>query len=168
MARDEAYRRAENRIQKAQLLNEKELNLYGVLLTELPETLGQLTQLQSLDLSQNFLTTLPDWIGNLNQLQSLYLSYNKFTDLPPSLAQLEKLQTLDLNANPLNRELAAAYGEGLDSVKTYLSVKAGVQVILNEAKLILVGEGEVGKTCLMDALLDHPWQEHDTTHGIKI
>jgi internalin A len=32
----------------------------------------------------------------------------------------------------------------------------------------LVGEGEVGKTCLMDALLGNTWQEHPSTHGIEI
>src|SRR5439155_7167447 len=50
----------------------------------------------------------------------------------------------------------------------YLRAKAAAQITLNEAKLILVGEGEVGKSCLMDALLDNPWQEHDSTHGIQI
>ncbi|MEZ4642720.1 MAG: COR domain-containing protein [Chloroflexota bacterium] len=74
-----------------------------------------------------------------------------------------------MNDNPLNPELvAAAYKEGLDAVKAYLRAKAGAQIKLNEAKLILVGEGEVGKTCLMDALADQTWQEHPTTHGIEI
>jgi hypothetical protein len=61
-----------------------------------------------------------------------------------------------------------AHKQGLDAVKAYLRAKAEAQITLNEAKLILVGEGEVGKTCLMDALVDNPWQEHDTTHGIEI
>ena len=49
-----------------------------------------------------------------------------------------------------------------------MRAKAESQIILNEAKLILVGEGEVGKTCLLDALLDKPFQPHDSTHGIEI
>ena len=70
--------------------------------------------------------------------------------------------------NPLNPELAEAYKQGLEAVKAYLRAKATAKIILNEAKLILVGEGEVGKTCLMDALLDKEWQEHPSTHGIEI
>jgi GTPase SAR1 family protein len=41
--------------------------------------------------------------------------------------------------------------------------------VLNEAKLILIGEGEVGKSCLLAALRGDPWEEgRPTTHGIEI
>jgi len=101
-------------------------------------------------------------------LQLLNLFFNQLTDLPPSLAQLRHLTKLELRDNPLNPELAEAYSQGVDAVKAYLRAKAAAQIILNEAKLILVGEGEVGKTCLMDALLGEPFQKHDSTHGIEI
>lgn len=111
---------------------------------------------------------MPDWFKELNELKELYLRGNNFTDLPPYLADFEHLDTLNLEGNPLNPELAVVYEEGLESVKAYLRAKAADQITLNEAKLILVGEGEVGKSCLMDALQGAPWQEHDTTHGIEI
>ena len=42
-------------------------------------------------------------------------------------------------------------------------------MVLNEAKLILIGEGEVGKSCLLGALRGDPWVEgRPTTHGIEI
>jgi hypothetical protein len=79
------------------------------------------------------------------------------------------LQYLGLDRNPLNPELAAAYKEGLAAVKRYLRAKAEAQVVLNEAKLILIGEGEVGKSCLLGALRGDPWEEgRPTTHGIEI
>lgn len=94
---------------------------------------------------------------------------NQLVDLPVSLIQLERLKELDLNYNPLNPELAAAYKDGLDAVKRYLRSKAEAQVVLNEAKLILVGEGEVGKSCLLGALRGDEWEEgRPTTHGIEI
>jgi len=242
MAKDEAYYKAEKKIEKARRTGAKELSLSNMGLTEVPESIGELTQLQSLDLSNNKLTTLPEslgqltqlhrldlyanqlitlsdslgnlqalnelWIGNgtdggnpitevpnfarglknleildvsqsqvncipewiseLHLLRSLYLNPSKVSDLPNSLVQLDKLKTLDLQGSPLNPELAEAYKQGIDAVKAYLRAKADAQITLNEAKLILVGEGEVGKSCLMDALQGLPWQEHDSTHGIEI
>ncbi len=260
MARDEAYRQAEKKIEQVRRWGEKDLSFPGLGLSELPESLRQLTQLRSLDLSSNQLTelpefldnltqlrylslssnqltTLPEFLGDLTQLLSLILSYNQLTslperlgnltnlalldiagneltalpgslgqlqnlvylymdkcelesipewvgklsklselkvrnnrisDLPPYLGQLEDLKELELDNNPLNPELAAANEQGFEAVMAYLRARAAAQITLNEAKLILVGEGEVGKSCLMDALQGAPWQEHDTTHGIEI
>ena len=151
-----------------QLTQLQTLFLQGNPLTALPESLGQLTQLGWLDLPNNQLTTLPESLGQLTQLQWLYLENNQLTALPESLGQLTKLEVLYLNGNPLNPELAAAHEEGVDAVKAYLRTKVADEVILREAKLIIIGEGEVGKTCLMDALEGKPWREHDTTHGIEI
>jgi GTPase SAR1 family protein len=116
----------------------------------------------------NPISQLPSWIGDMTHLMGLYVAGCKLTDVPLSLTKLENLVELDLNDNPLNPELAEAYKEGVKGVKAYLRAKAAAQIILNEAKLILVGEGEVGKTCLMDALLGKSWQEHPSTHGIEI
>ena len=140
-----------------QLTHLQLLDLRGNQLTELPEAIGQLTQLRLLNLNENELTELPEAIGQLTQLQSLNLEENQLTELPEVIGQLEHLTKLKLDGNPLNPELAAAYKEGLDAVKAYLRAKASNQITLNEAKLILVGEGEVGKTCLMDALEGIPY-----------
>ena len=101
MARDEAYRRAERKIEEARRSGAKELGLsvaYGrpdsERLTELPDSLGQLTQLQTLDLSRNQLTALPDSLGQLTQLQSLNLHNNPLTALPESLGNLSQLRDL--------------------------------------------------------------------------
>lgn len=79
------------------------------------------------------------------------------------------METLNLAGNPLNPELAAAHKEGVDAVKRYLRAKAEAHVRLNEAKLILIGEGEVGKSALLGALRGDDWVERrDSTHGIEI
>jgi GTPase SAR1 family protein len=59
--------------------------------------------------------------------------------------------------------------QGLNKLKNYLRERAKSQITLNEGKLILVGEGEVGKSCLLGALRDDEWIEKRlTTHGIEI
>ncbi len=144
------------------------LFLHDNQLTTLPEFLGNLSQLQELSLSGNQLTTLPESFGNLSQLQRLSLSGNQLTTLPEVLGNLSQLQALSLSGNPLNPELAAADKQGIDAVKTYLQAIAEGKIALNEAKLILVGEGEVGKSCLLGALRGDDWVERPTTHGIEI
>ena len=147
----------------------KVLNLSTNYLRVLPGSLGSLKELLELDLSYNKLFELPESLGNLSQLQDLDLSGNELKDLPGSLGNLTQLKHLNLDSNPLNPELKAAYREGLYTVKRYLSAKAKSQTNLNECKLIVVGEGEVGKSCLLGSLRDDPWEEgKPTTHGIEI
>lgn len=107
MARDEAYRRAEEKIEDARRSGVMKLDLSGGYgddskkLTELPESLGELTQLQSLNLSRNQLAGLPEWLGRLTQLQTLDVRDNELSKLPEWLGRLTQLQTLDLSGNQL-------------------------------------------------------------------
>lgn len=134
----------------------------------LPDWIRQLSELEELAGLFNKINELPEWISELKKLKRLHLRGNKITNLPLSLSQLP-LEELDLDDNPLNPELAAAYKEGIDAVMKYLRAKGEAQVALNEAKLILVGEGEVGKSCLLGALRGDPFAEgRPTTHGIEI
>ena len=182
-----------------QLADLRVLSLAGNRLTSFPNSLCELKNLRSLGLTKNEIQVLPDEIGNLRKLKSLVLGglhiitipsgefrydtseYNEdympakrignsLTSIPATLSQLTELTELFLEENFLNPELAAAYKEGLDAVKRYLRAKAeGDQVVLNEAKLILIGEGEVGKSCLLGALRGDEWVgDRDTTHGIEI
>jgi Leucine-rich repeat (LRR) protein len=145
------------------------LKLSNTQLTELPEAIASLTQLRQLDLFNNQLRELPEAIASLTQLQQLDLFNNQLRELPEALASLTQLQRLDLKNNPLNPDLAAAYEQGTEAVLQYLRAKAQAQITLNEAKLILIGEGEVGKSCLLGALREEEWLEsRPTTHGIEI
>ncbi len=138
-------------------------------LKSLPEFLGDLTQLCSLDLAENRLTSLPESLGSLTELGSLSLSGNKLRSLPASLGQLSGLTYLGLDDNPLDPDLAAAYERGTGAVLRFLRERSVEEVVLSEAKLVLVGEGEVGKSSLLGALRGDSWVEgRDTTHGVEI
>jgi len=138
-------------------------------LGRLSPSIRQLKKLSLLYAFRCELDALPDWMGDLVNLETLLLDSNSLVDLPPSMSQLDNLTSLGLHNNPLNPELAAADTEGLDAIKRYLRSKAAAQVVLNEAKLILVGEGEVGKSCVLGALRgDNFIDGRPTTHGIEI
>ncbi|MEH2209469.1 leucine-rich repeat domain-containing protein [Nostoc sp.] len=153
----------------ASLTGLQKLYLSDNQLIELPETIASLTGLQTLFLSDNQLTELPEAIASLTQLQKLNLENNQLTQLPKAIASLTQLQVLYLRNNPLNPDLAAAYKQGIEAVLQYLRAQAQEKITLNEAKLILVGEGEVGKSCLLGALRGDEWLDgRPTTHGIEI
>jgi internalin A len=96
---------AQQRIDEARDKGLTELDLSGwgqdEKLTAVPDTIAQLTNLQSLVLSNNELTTIPAAIAQLTNLQSLGLSNNELTAVPDALAHLTNLQWLDLSGNQL-------------------------------------------------------------------
>ncbi|MFZ0749025.1 MAG: COR domain-containing protein, partial [Pyrinomonadaceae bacterium] len=138
-------------------------------LLEFPEAIRYLKNLKGLWMGSCGLQTLPDWLDELHNLRTIHVYNNHLTDVPLSLGRLSRLERLNLKNNPLNPELAGAHNEGYAAVIRYLRAKAEAQVVLNEAKLILIGEGEVGKSCLLGALRGDDWIDgRDTTHGIEI
>lgn len=165
------------------LIKLESLSLSDNLFRSVPDCVFELRNLEWLYLTGNQIEELPDAIRNLRSLRGLILGGNEISKrvvgetirqnrlevLPFPLGELERLQTLVLDGNPLDPELTAAYAEGVDAVIRYLRAKAEAQVVLNEAKLILIGEGEVGKSCLLGGLCQDPWEEgRPTTHGIEI
>lgn len=70
-------------------------------LTTLPETLGNMDQLKTLNLHSNALTSLPASIANLTLLEELHLHGNQLTSIPSEIESLENLKILNLHANQL-------------------------------------------------------------------
>ncbi|GAB2254220.1 hypothetical protein Droror1_Dr00022029 [Drosera rotundifolia] len=84
----------------------RELNLGGKLIDQvewLPDSIGKLLGLLSLDLSENRLVTLPPTIGGLSSLTKLDLHSNRIVEVPDSIGELLNLVSLDLAGNQLSR-----------------------------------------------------------------
>lgn len=69
--------------------------------TQLPETIGNLRDLEVLDLAGNRIHTVPPAIGELEKLRKLNLSGNSIESLPDSISRLKNLKVLELKDNPL-------------------------------------------------------------------
>jgi GTPase SAR1 family protein len=75
---------------------------------------------------------------------------------------------LQLADNPLNPELDAAYAEGLNAVKRYLRELAKGVKKRYEAKLLILGDGNEGKTCVSRAIRGLPFLPQVTTRGVDV
>jgi len=120
MSERTAIRDAERRINLAKRQGATELDLSGIELWDLPYSLLELTQLQSLNLSNNRLPRLLNSLYRLTELQSLDLHNNKLTTLPYSLGRLAHLHTLDLRDNALSDPPPDVIAQGTEAVLAYL------------------------------------------------
>ena len=142
-------------------------------LTALPPELGRLTQLVFLDVFRNQLTTLPPELGRLTQLQRLDVSGNQLTALPPELRNLNNLKYLDIRGNPLGAHLPPEIVERPEAPQAILTywfslAEAEAWRPLNEAKVLVVGQSNVGKTSIITRLITGDCPETVKTEGIDI
>lgn len=151
------------------------LRLFWNKLTDLPPEIGQLAKLKRLDLESNELTVLTPEIGQLSSLSELNLRHNRLTELPSEIGQLYNLKSLDLRDNPLPipPEILEKTDDPATIINYYLEHHVKVTVAekkpLNEAKMLLVGQGGVGKTSLVKRLLETRFDmDERTTEGINI
>ncbi len=178
------------------LINLAELNLNQNKLITLPPQIGGLGRLTSLDLGGNNLKTLPSAIEKIRNLVTLNLSNNRLTTLPPGICRLRNLKILDLRGNQLTtlpdeirqlrlKKLCLA-GNPLpippevlmtlqdrpeELLQYYFKIETDnlKKRALNEAKILIVGQGAVGKTSLIKRLAEDRFDPMETkTEGVDI
>ncbi|KAL5976889.1 Plant intracellular Ras-group-related LRR protein 4 [Asimina triloba] len=91
----------------------RDLNLQNKLPDQmewLPDSIGKLSGLVTLDLSENRIVALPSTIGGLSTLTKLDLHSNRLAELPVSICNLFHLQFLDLRGNRLS-SLPGTFGK---------------------------------------------------------
>ncbi len=104
---------AEERIAFTKSRNLTQIDLSNCGLTEIPESIFELTQLRTLILGKKYapnedkskrnqISVLPIEISLLKNLEGLGLSFNNLTEFPSIITNLPRLQTLMLNGNPLH------------------------------------------------------------------
>ncbi|MEO9029824.1 MAG: COR domain-containing protein, partial [Ktedonobacteraceae bacterium] len=155
-------------------------------LSTLPAEVGNLSALQWLFLEYNRLSTLPAEVGNLSSLQGLRLDNNHLSTLPAEVGNLSSLQWLYLLNNPLQSPPPEIIAQGTPAILAYLRTMQQADIDTQEwlaylrtlpqavverfeAKVILMGEGGMGKTSLLRGLRQQPFtQDLDPTHGIEV
>jgi internalin A len=145
------------------------VNLGSNPIVDLPTRIELLPRLKTLYMNDCTLRELSPRIERLGTLENLDISGNEITKLPVGIAHmLVRGMLLRLNGNPLSDPLPDLVERGPVALATYLrNLRDGVAQY--EAKLLLIGEGNVGKTSLVGAMCDEPFRvNRPTTHGIEI
>ncbi|HEU0293259.1 MAG TPA: COR domain-containing protein [Anaerolineales bacterium] len=140
-------------------------------LTFIPSEVGSLIGLRSLRLSFNQLTKVPHELGKLLNLQELWLNSNKISTLPLELTHIPYLKTLDLTNNPLPipPEILSRVANPVAIFVYYFGLEKITKKRINQAKLLILGQGSVGKTSLVQRILHSTFDQNQTkTEGISI
>ena len=90
-------------------------------LLELPDSFTLLTNLVTLGISNNYLISLPEDFGNLTNLETLDLGYNQLESIPESIGDLNNLLYLFLFNNHLTSlpETICNLNDGIDDNGIY-------------------------------------------------
>ena len=156
-----------------QLQNLTSLDISRNKLSEVPAAITQLQNLTSLNLSGNQLSEVPAAIIQLQNLTSLNLRDNLLSEVPAAITQLQNLTSLDIRDNLLSEVPPEILNKWYDAQAILLYINRieseAPKRPLNEAKMLVVGEGEVGKTSLVKMLVEGKCDQHQNkTDGIDI
>jgi len=158
------------------------INIQGNYLNSIPATISNLINLKNISLGSNLFSEIPPPIFDLNNLVELNLgnfslseenkSKNSIKIIPNELLRLDKLKKLELFDNPIENIPQEIFKEGVDAIKNFLlsKIEADKEEFLYEAKMVVVGRGDVGKTVLTKKLSNPNYSltESLTTRGISI
>ena len=154
-----------------QLRNLKILELIKNNLTFIQSTINRLENLIELNLGGNPMALIPAEIGSLSNLEKLHLDRTQVKELPVSIGNLQKLRFLDLGNTQLRipLEILGKVEEPQVILNYYFAQLTGNKKPLSEAKIIIVGQGSVGKTSLVNRLLINKFSDNQMkTEGISV
>lgn len=138
-------------------------------ITHIPDSISFLKELAVLNIENNEVTNVSEKISELSKLIKLNLQGNKLNDFPEKIANMQGLKELILLDNPFDMIPPEIIVRGIDSIRNFFK-ELEEKDFIYEVKLIIVGEGRVGKTCLSNALINENYnlEESGSTEGINI
>jgi internalin A len=153
-----------------QLENLTWLNLDNNQIVKIPDTITQLENLTWLNLDNNQIVKVPDEIIELRNLKKLDISNNKITEILKPIKYLSTIEHFDFSNNPLAIFPEILHTSKQEEILNFLLLRYHEQFRpLHEAKVLLVGQGSVGKTSLKKQLIRNQFDQYESqTHGLKV
>ncbi|MFZ4740401.1 MAG: COR domain-containing protein [Bacteroidales bacterium] len=135
----------------------------------IPDEISRLKKLKRLNIANNKLIRVSENLSKLHSLNYLNLSNNKLTDLTEKVANMNSLKELYIEGNPFDMLPPEIVARGINSIRNFYK-ELEEKDFLYEVKLIIVGQGRVGKTCISNALLYEKYKldDKESTEGIII
>uniref|UniRef100_A0A8B9FWI3 Leucine rich repeat and sterile alpha motif containing 1 n=1 Tax=Amazona collaria TaxID=241587 RepID=A0A8B9FWI3_9PSIT len=96
------------------------------LLKCLPQSIGDLAQLQMLNVKGNKLKDLPVTVSSLRSLRTLDISGNMVVELPRGLAHIRTLETLTLDTSSMTYPSPDICSAGTESIQQFLCKECGI------------------------------------------
>jgi Leucine-rich repeat (LRR) protein/GTPase SAR1 family protein len=160
------------------------LNIQGNKFTDLDSVFEAAPNLVSLIASGNMIATIPDAINACGHLERVQLSHNRIAAvMNHGISRCLSVREVDLSFNLMSEWPTAigtlpdleyfGFGHNMvrdapDDALTFLKAMAEPRLNVREAKLVFVGDGLVGKSTLLAALCDEPFDPlRETTHGLE-
>ncbi|GAB1472072.1 hypothetical protein MASR2M66_29500 [Chloroflexota bacterium] len=171
------------------LVNLQSLYVRNNQLASLPTEIFNLNRLSILDVRNNQIKKLQDEILSLKSLAVLYLGYNEIHNIPSQIKQLSRITNLDIShtyiktlppeikeLKKLNTINAVGTSIGVPPEILYEQNAGAILEVyfqgrkpLQEAKIVFIGQGSVGKTSLVERIRwDRFDQNQIKTDGIAI
>lgn len=138
---------------------------------DIPDSIAYLKNLKYLYFPDILLNTLPESIGELTNLEEIYIGRGKIETLPQSMNSLINLKSIGVEESPLSEKIPPEIlnQTGVQIVKYILQYQLDEnKITLNESKMIIVGQGGVGKTTLLNKIVNDTYIESPSTEGIDI
>ncbi len=149
-----------------------DINLEYFWLKNFDFLLSKKQTLTHLNLSKNRITEI-NIIMEFKNLIKLDLSFNRLNSFNKKiLIELVKLEELNLVGNPIKnipKEIFSNTGNVLQNIRNYFeALEKGSQKVY-QSKVIFIGNGRVGKTCMVKRWLDDSfYEEEKSTHAIQL
>ena len=156
------------------------LYLHGNLLQNVSPNIGNLVNLKELNLGSNKFTEIPHQLFHLQNLNDLnfgnFYPDSKFQNsikiVPIDILKLDKLKSFRVYRNPIENLPVEIFNNDVEAIKNFLrsKIEAENEVFLYEAKMVVVGRGDVGKTVLTKKLSNPNYSlaKSKTTKGISV
>ena len=104
------------------------------------------------------------------QLKELNLSSNNISEIPKELLTLTNLAKLNLEYNPVSQIKGFTLNESPKEIIEFLLLNQEKELVaLNEAKLLVVGDENAGKSSLVERMVKNQFNlQYNSTQGIDI